>query len=95
MNRNPLNLCMSTKDRYISLVLLFVGILLYPLFTVYSGESSLTVEVIGYVLLGLGILYELYALYRNKEYAKLKWQAIRLGVMVGVLLLLVLIWGNK
>lgn len=90
-----LYLCMSRKDYYISFSLLIAGILLHPLYKAFTGEWSWPVTVIGFVLIGAGILYQFYALYRNRQFARLKWQAIRLGVMVGVLLLLVLIWGNK
>ncbi|HEV7329918.1 MAG TPA: hypothetical protein VGN63_02665 [Flavisolibacter sp.] len=86
---------MSRTDTFISFGLLIAGIFLHPLYKAFTGEWSWPVTVIGFVLIGLGILYQFYALYRNKQYARLKWQAIRLGVMVGVLLLLVLIWGNK
>jgi hypothetical protein len=86
---------MSRADTLIFFGLLVAGILLHPLYKAITGQWSWTVTVIGFVLIGLGIFYQLYSLYRNKQHARLKWQAIRLGAMIGVLLLLLLIWGNK
>ena len=86
---------MSRKDYYISFALLIAGILLHPLYKAFTGEWSWPVTVVGFVFVALGILYQFYALYRNRQYTRLKWQAIRLGVMLGVLLLLVVIWGDK
>ena len=86
---------MSKKDTFISFGLLIAGILLHPIYKAITGEYNWSVTVIGFVLIGIGIAYQFYALYRNKQYARLKWQAIRFGVMLGFLLLLVLIWGDK
>jgi 4-hydroxybenzoate polyprenyltransferase len=86
---------MSKTDTFISFGLLIAGILLHPLYKAFTGEWSWPVTVVGFILIGLGILYQFYALFRNKQYEKLKWQAIRLGVMTGVLLLLFLVWGEK
>lgn len=86
---------MSRKDTFISFALLMGGILLQPCYKTITGEYSWPVAVIGFVLIGLGMACRFYALYRNKQYARLKWQAIRFGVMPGVLLLLVLIGGDK
>ena len=86
---------MSRTDTLISFGFLVAGILLHPLYKAITGAWSWTVTVIGFILIGVGIFYQLYSLYRNKQYERLKWQAIRLGVMIGVLLLLFLIWGNK
>ena len=63
----------------------------HPLYRAFTGEWSWPVTVVGFVLIGLGILYQFYALYRNRQYTQLKWQAIRFGVMIGGLLLLILI----
>ena len=90
-----LYLCMNRKDYFISFTLLIAGILLHPLYKAFTGEWSWPVTVIGFVFLALGILYQFYALYHNRQYTKLKWQAIRLGVMLGVLLLLVLFWSDQ
>ncbi len=84
---------MRKTDTLIFFGLLISGVFLHPLYYAFTGERSWPVTVIGFVLIGLGILYQFYALYRNREYAKLKWQAIRLGIMIGVLLFLALIWG--
>jgi 4-hydroxybenzoate polyprenyltransferase len=86
---------MSKTDTFISFGLLIAGILLHPLYKAFTGEWSWPVTVVGFMLIGLGILYQFYVLFRNKQYEKLKWQAIRLGVMTGVLLLLFLVWGEK
>ncbi|HEY1022098.1 MAG TPA: hypothetical protein VGE06_07280 [Flavisolibacter sp.] len=86
---------MSKKDTFISFGLLLAGILLHPLYKALTGTWSWPVTVIGFVLIGAGILYQFYALYRNRQYTRLKWQAIRFGVMLGVLLLLILVWGDK
>jgi hypothetical protein len=86
---------MHRKDTFISFGLLLAGILVHPLYKAFTGVWSWPVTVFGFVLIGLGIAYQFYALYRNKQYTRLKWQAIRLGVMLGVLLLLVLVWGDK
>jgi hypothetical protein len=73
--------------------LMVAGVLLYPLYSIFSNERNYTVQVWGGILILAALLFQVIVLWRARRYAQLKRIGLRMGVFIGVLFVLILIYG--
>lgn len=84
---------MTKTQTIIFYVLLMAGVLLYPLYSILSEERNFMWQVAGGVLILAALLFQVIVLWRAHRFELLKRIGMRLGVFIGVLFLLILIYG--